>query len=512
MLADCERASPYVSAATPAAADDAPCIVERTYGADTDIVVISDLHMASGRRADGNYEGTENFFADDALVRFVRNTRENLRSRRKKGVLVVNGDFVDLLRVVRVPAEPEELSAWKEVLDAIGLVNVRTDAPFTIDELRDSIDKREEKFGLKTNDYKSIWKLATVVEGHLPVFEGLAAWLNEGNELIITKGNHDLEWLWRGVRDYLRLVLWQLMIAADPAGKASIAGKILFIDDALLINKHLYIEHGQRYDPWTRVIGSPTLGKSSDRELNIPMGSFMNRYLINQMEEIYPFFDNIRPQEDILPVLMREHFGLGMSILFRSIPMALRLIPKRYFRFFLRRVLPMLLGIVIPLVTLAIVFYRPIVDWVTSAKPFFDSIPLSGTIISSVVPGVLMYFVSKIIASMQISEPGSLRTQAFGIGMGSDEYDVIVMGHTHNPEQFTFSRGGGKGFRYFNTGTWIPVVETSSVDIREDKTYTYLHFTPSPGPGGNTTFSAPALERWDDEAGRGEPLRLVATP
>lgn len=511
VLEECEKVSPYVTGHPSSAEDDIPRVVDFMYPADAEIVVLSDLHMSSGARSDGNYEGTENFFADDAFARFAAHIRAALQMRKRRGVLVINGDFVDLLRVVRIPKEQSELDAWKAVLDCIGVQNAGTHAPFTVNELRGSIDAREVEFGLKTNDYKSVWKLATVVEGHLQVFQALAEWVKEGHELIITKGNHDLEWVWRPVRDYARLVLGQLMNADFPSGAPLLVGKVHFVDDALLINDRLYIEHGHRYDRWTRVIGPPTLGKLDDKELNIPAGSFMNRYLLNQIEETYPFFDNVRPQQDILPILMREHFPLGLRVLFSSVPMVIRLIPKRYYRYLFRRVIPMLLGIVIPLVAASLFLYRPVMDIVTCVTRSYDAIPFASMISSTILMPMLGYFIMKFVSWTQLGEPDYLRSDAFTLGVKMSGYTFLVMGHTHNPEQYEFARSDGSIFHYFNTGTWIPIVETSSADIREDKTYTYLHFATTRDTSGNSGFTADVIRRWDDEALRDEPLRLFAT-
>ena len=74
------------------------------------------------------------------------------------------------------------------------------------------------------------------------------------------------------------------------------------------------------------------------------------------------------------------------------------------------------------------------------------------------------------------------------------------MGHTHNPQQFN---EGGRWF--YNTGTWIPIVETSTGELRKDCTYTFLHFKRDATGGLQPT----SLQRWDDEAERFEYLPIV---
>ena len=80
----------------------------------------------------------------------------------------------------------------------------------------------------------------------------------------------------------------------------------------------------------------------------------------------------------------------------------------------------------------------------------------------------------------------------------------MTMGHTHNPGEYLFN----KNKRFYNTGTWIPIIENSTADIREDKTYTFLHLKRDKD---NKLFPAEnnLIQRWNDDAGRGEDLVLV---
>jgi hypothetical protein len=75
----------------------------------------------------------------------------------------------------------------------------------------------------------------------------------------------------------------------------------------------------------------------------------------------------------------------------------------------------------------------------------------------------------------------------------------VTFGHTHNPEQWV--RGNRA---YFNTGAWIPVIETSSATVRYDRTYTFLHVRRVA-----SGMHADLLQRWNDDAERAEPLALV---
>jgi hypothetical protein len=75
------------------------------------------------------------------------------------------------------------------------------------------------------------------------------------------------------------------------------------------------------------------------------------------------------------------------------------------------------------------------------------------------------------------------------------KYRLITFGRTHNPDQFEQD-----DLWFYNTGTWIPILEVTSADVRNDKTYTYLHIRP--GAAGENYDSS--LKRWNDDGGPGE--------
>src|SRR5215204_3045703 len=149
------------------------------------VYVLSDLHLASGLNTNGNYEGTENFFADQSFSRFIDHLQEKLNN--KPGILVINGDFIDYLRIRNIPETEDDFRCWQEILENIGINK-------TVDELKKSIVKKEKEYGLKTDDFKSVWKLYVCMQGHKILFNRLSQWIADGNELYIIKGNHDLEW------------------------------------------------------------------------------------------------------------------------------------------------------------------------------------------------------------------------------------------------------------------------------------------------------------------------------
>jgi UDP-2,3-diacylglucosamine pyrophosphatase LpxH len=443
-----------------------------------EVFVISDLHMAAGINANGNYDGTENFFADESLSRFLKHLEDEIPVN-KKGLLIINGDFVDFLRIRNIPKTTSDFVIWNRILNEIGISK-------TISELQSSITIKELEYGLRTDGFKSVWKLFICLQGHKNVFECLKSWLAKGNDLTIVKGNHDLEWVWKSLRDYMRLIL-------D-------APQISFIDDKLLIDGKIYIEHGHRYENFTCVDGDAILKNGT--ELNLPFGSFFNRYLMNRIELAYPYINDVRPRQKILPLLIRERFPLAIKMLFRYIPFTILIIPKKQYLYALRYLLQFIWIIIIPLLITIIAIYESVHHPIQVAV-----IPTKTSFIwTHVLPQLknllflsLSYFLGRLYSILSLSSPSSLYPDAQIIFDAYSEVELVTFGHTHDPEQ---KKSGVKA--YYNTGTWIPVYELDAADVRLDKTYTFLQINKD--HSGNILTKG--LMRWNDDAGRSDLMEL----
>lgn len=474
-----------------------------------EVIVISDLHMAAGLDADGLYGGTENFFNDGAFARFVDTMRGAVRERG--GTLIINGDVIDFLRVIETPRTTAQYEEWSRMLAAIGM-------PRSAEELAGDIVPKERTYGFKTHEHKSVWRLRRAMAGHPELFAALARWLaDRTNELIIVKGNHDLEWYWRGVRDALRLALAEeaAPIVAEPIETVLVdivLPNLHVIDDAIVIDTDLYVEHGHRYDRFTYVLGEPAMvydTKRGEKELNIPFGSFFNRYLLNRLEGVYPFIDNIRPRENILPIVMRERFPLALNLLFRHVWLLILVLKKekRYVRFMLARVFSFLAVLALPLGLLGFALAEGLLPSLPSTPTVTDDPTLLERGAAAVMQGLssiggllLSYLLARLVAWLQLEEPSSLDEPARNILRNTD-YRFVTMGHTHNPGQFQID-----GRWFYNTGTWIPIVEASSAELRSDRVYTFLHLERDEASG---RLRHRTLQCWHDAAGRGEHLAIV---
>jgi len=476
-----------------------------------DVYVISDLHVGGGKGSDANYRGTENFFADESLLRFLRHATEASKAKSRNSILVINGDFIDFLRIVDVPRTDEDFNEWQYTLEMLNPTENRT-----VGQLEIAIQEElKQGYGLKTNDYKSVWKLLIARRGHPVIFVALAEWLLKGNQIVVTKGNHDLEWYWLLVRNHLRLILAEEISRVSgtspvDALKDTVLANTIFIDNAVVIDGELYIAHGHEYDKFSLVVplDQPVLNFNGSEELNIPFGSFFNRYLINKLELRYPYLDNVRPRNSLLPMLIKKDFPLAIRVFFKYIPCLLKSVRKRYYAAMYLQAVLLFLALAIPFAILFFHWKEVLIPWISSLFSNQNQTPgVAGFLertgleaVQSLGLMILSYFLSRIVSALHLEEPTSLAENARDVFRKSKEYKIITFGHTHDPEQFV------EGNRWFyNTGTWIPIVEATSGDIREDKTYTFVHLDRD---AFNRFVPRPVL-RWDDDAGRIEELVLI---
>jgi uncharacterized protein (DUF362 family)/UDP-2,3-diacylglucosamine pyrophosphatase LpxH len=456
---------------------------------DGDIYVVSDLHLASGIENDAKYAGTENFFFDKPFSRFI----QYIKSGKKPAWFVINGDFIDFLRITQYPKSISDFDFWQDTLNKVGINK-------TIAELENSICDKEIEYGLKTNDYKSVWKLLSAKKGHPEFFSALAKWLIYGNYLVIVKGNHDLEWYWGKIRSSMRLFLAEniatlLNISTDDALTKYIFPKLYFTDRSIEFEKSIYIEHGNLYDKLTTIKGEALLPNKA--EINLPFGSFFNRYLLNKLEMVFPFQDNVRPRDKILPLLIRDHFPLSVKVFFKHIPFMFQLIPKGYFWFIFR----MIFIFTIPVLLFLLWLILTVVYQINAGEINLPELKVwIITPLKAVILAVLSYLFVKIIAYFKLKEPDSLTDDAKKIIEKNPDYRFVVFGHTHNPDSIEYN-----GCWVYNTGTWVPIVEISTTNIRPDKTFTFVHLIKT----ADGKFKSPHMQRWNDDSGRIEPIVLI---
>jgi hypothetical protein len=208
-------------------------------------------------------------------------------------------------------------------------------------------------------------------------------------------------------------------------------------------------------------------------------------------------------------MLVRDNFPLALKIIFKQLPLMLRILHTnmRYVWFMFQRAGFMILALLIPL--LILFFYsRGSISHVEN--PLSNSKAGQSAILQLIVKSVqnigfliLSYFFARLVAWFQLTEPGTLDKFA-SVRAKNENFRIMTMGHTHNPGTYTFN---GKT-KFFNTGTWIPVIEISNADYRPDRTYTFLHLQRN-ADGKLEPAAEGMLQRWNDDAGRDDLQLLI---
>ncbi len=458
-----------------------------------EILVVSDLHLGRGRdRATGRFARTENFLADEEFGAWLRYYAE---AAGRGALLVLNGDVFDFLRITEVPRSDDELAAWSAALARLGL-------EMPPERLAATISAKERRFGLRTDDFKSVWKLERIVEGHEGFFAALAAWVAAGGTLLLVKGNHDLETHWPLVRRAIRRA-----IAERGAAGRAVLGGVAFCETWIRI-ANVYIEHGHRFEAATRVEGAETLPRKPG-QLNLPLGSFVNRYLINPLERIEPFVDNVKPVTDLLWTMVRQHPLQALGILWRSWRLLLRAAQARRWReglaytlFFGSLAVPVVTALVIVLVLALPVAGAEIFALFGKASWLFG------------VVGLLFPFIVGALrdAFPRRRPPVGEDDFAYGISRALDEHArgpklgtrYGVVGHTHVQDVQSLPPIAGAPALYLNTGTWIPLWQADRPDLAGRILHPFVRFALDEGGAYRHEYRV-----WDGEAGRPAPSTIL---
>jgi UDP-2,3-diacylglucosamine pyrophosphatase LpxH len=359
-------------------------------------LIVSDTHLSEGFLPRiGRWAPNEDFTSDVAFAQFLRFHDEH-RQKGRPWRLIIAGDVFDFLQVVARPAadvtelklgitqlrggvtslnhmvaEPQrriaEIDDWlDQIVKRIGpnpspafqsLMNsaeelraissrIRPELVWDLERLAIEASvlalKRKAKltssnltYGLGTSEPETVWKLDRIAEGHTIFFGALAWFLDQGNEVVMMKGNHDVELHWPEVQARIRNALADAhadMRLAEPrwAAKPSnlALGSAAFrtrIETALSFcpwiyfePELLYVEHGSQYgaiDGFDDFL-DPVL--RDDRSfIRLPPGSFAVRFFINKAEQTIPFIDNLRPITRALVWALNNRLTKVMEVLLR---------------------------------------------------------------------------------------------------------------------------------------------------------------------------------------------------
>ncbi len=256
-------------------------------------LVVSDLHLRGGfnNPTQGLYHFDEEF-AD--FLRYYRLNRPSTRPWR----LIIGGDFIEFLYITDLPSTKDPLLRGATFAES------------------------EYRYGARTEAEKSRWKLDRILRSsHPQLLLALARFVAEGNEVIVLRGNHDIEMFWPQVQAHFR----RLIAEHHPVDigymtmKELVATRVQFPQWFWYTPDLLYVEHGCQYDPFCStehmlnpiVPTCPTRVQQSIAELSV-------RYFTNQMKMI-----NAMAAENIMSV--SEYIGWVMRGNLRMLPRIARL-------------------------------------------------------------------------------------------------------------------------------------------------------------------------------------------
>lgn len=258
------------------------------------IYIVGDLHLSEGRdMMTRKFSKNEDFFFDEEFSDFVEFILKHAQANNYKFDFVINGDFMDFPQVIS-PVYDEN----KEPINYQGYYS---------------------GFGPDTSEYNSVLKLRKVVQGHAIFFRALARIIEQGHRIIITPGNHDIEFHYPDVRKALKTEIMKYV--KDPSSDKNIIFKRCFhIDDGV------YLEHGGQYDKYNSFVNflAPFVIKRFNKvKLEKSFGSYFVKYVLNRIEHRFPFADNFKTRESFSKWLLYHH------------PLQALMIQKNYFYLYL---------------------------------------------------------------------------------------------------------------------------------------------------------------------------------
>jgi UDP-2,3-diacylglucosamine pyrophosphatase LpxH len=498
------------------------------------LVIVSDLHLSEGvRPATQKLAPTEDFFFDEEFARFLA----YLHSTEPGGVhLVVNGDMLDFQQV---GVDEDDLKTCP-CLAALP----PKDRAYIL------------RYGAKTDEASSVFKLDKIARGHPVFFRALGGFVSQGNRLTIVSGNHDVELLWPRVRERFRALITQkepdpltLADGGNPAGSVEFAPWIYYEADF-----RLYVEHGHQYESLNsfKYWLYPVLPKRPT-EINLPFGSLFVRYLLNKVEELNPFADNIRPNTKYIswvikhrPLHLRRLFWLlgrffvtlakayrrsgNLSHYEPADKMAFQAETQRRLRQtaerlgvdgdpqspehplsqvlglhqlplnegrprFLWRALLSNIDVFAFLLSGAALAAFVALAWLRGYQDAFASAAL-GLALLGALAGNAYSRVGEVVSRANLRAAGQIGRIFRESG---NDLKYVVFGHSHQPAIERLD-----DLTYFNTGTWTVIFDDEAELLREKKEFACLICT---GPGAE-----PRLMRWNDCLGAPETLPLFDSP
>jgi|GEM_PF-4366868 len=182
--------------------------------------------------------------------------------------------------------------------------------------------------GLGTEEEAVLFKTHRIIEGHMQFFQAVARFIAAGNAMTILRGNHDVELAWESSQELIRERCAEFIPAKkDVILNALHFYPSFYYEKDMLYVEHGQQAEGTTairhvYTPFIKP------GKSPGRVIELDFSSFLVRYLMNRVENINPLADNIRPRKNYFIWLIREHPAQAIWIVAAVLPKVVKLWKK----------------------------------------------------------------------------------------------------------------------------------------------------------------------------------------
>jgi UDP-2,3-diacylglucosamine pyrophosphatase LpxH len=459
-----------------------------------DLFVLSDLHLGLGKNPEtGRYARLEAFFYDDDFADFCADLVRRAGETARRFKLVLNGDTFDLLRLEsEATGGSRYCPAWTPAEAAV--------------------------------------MVRRILEGHPRFVQGLGSMLSAGHEIVFIAGNHDAELQWEPVQEEVRRAL--LAEVAKGAWAASARDVVAWASSNLTFEGwfhhepgRIWIEHGCQYDPENafryqlrrRHVDLPD--ELHRAEIDLPLGTFFQRYLYNSFGNITFIVPNARSNTRYFRWLVLNRPRMLARTFFVHLPFFLqvlrRLAKSAPDESALRELhdaelsdLSARSGLGSRLAAIdqlkkssgqASIVARQIIGRIVKATAY---VLLGGFMaaalwmigfnaIGSMSAGIgfkavlfltlnFLFLIATIVAlTYLLLRPASTEVDphpraAAGRIATIAGVPIVTFGHTHDEVIARLDTGAGDPAWYFNTGTWIAVFTADSLLPRERVQYTFL--------------------------------------
>ena len=396
-------------------------------------LIISDLHVGGGEKD----KGDDHVYDKQQLRRFVDEQTQTPEGKQGDVELIINGDFLEFAQVASDVYKLGSAKYW-------------------------------------CSEAESLLKLRAITTGHPEIFEAFKRFQEPGNRLTIAAGNHDVDLYWPMVQQELR----------------DVGGPINFELGDVWYSRYqnqLRITHGHMFDPankferWNNPIIENAEGNVARLEM-CPGTLFMVKF-VNWLEENgFPFADNLKPVTALGKILWGEdrlgylvvgwmlvrfasrHPKTAAGIKASNEEVGRKLVEKiKFDRAFAEQVTTLYQQVRDPAVTVETVrlnldnedalfdFFMELMPRIDPGVwlPVFDKFNLGGA-----------FSINNPQTTFAIKE-GSKVDKDFLWQKAEEQFlvdggtQVIVMGHTHQPDERRSATGGV----YYNPGSWTRFVD-----------------------------------------------------